>query len=648
VTSLEALAPTLLVVGLPLLGAALLGTERLLARAVILLPGLVCTICYMRWRWATPLPEGGAVQQGWAWLYLGVETLGALSTVLILLTLLRHRDRTPEADRPAPPALRDAPVDVFICTYNEGPEILERTILCATRIAHRDLRVWVLDDGARPWVAALAAELGAEYRCRVKGRHAKAGNVNNGLAEALAHGRRPEFILLLDADFAAHRGILRRTLPLFAEADVGIVQTPQHFFNPDPVQAGLLASQAWPDEQRFFFNHLMPAKDAWGAAFCCGTSAVLRVRALIEAGGMATETVTEDILTSFKMAEHGWRTVFLNERLSAGLAPEGVSEYVTQRGRWCLGAMQQLFTRWSCVGTGRIGWANRVSQLDTLLYWMASFPARLLVLLAPVMFWWFGLYALQAQVDEMLRHFVPAALATMMGFGLVSRWRLAPVLSDATQLLITVPIMATVAQALWRPFGRPFKVTPKGNSRTTVTVHWSLLAPFAAIWLLTATGMAMQLPDWSSARHEEGYSLNIAWSVLNLFVLGIVIACCVELPRPRQEERFAADEPAQLLMPDGTRCPARLTDLSTRGARVVAQNPPEAPRRGLLLLDGGVLAIPFVVVRALPDALALRFEVDTALRRLLLVRLYTGEYRNEIEEVALIPAFQGSLKRLLG
>jgi cellulose synthase (UDP-forming) len=127
-----------------------------------------------------------------------------------------------------------------------------------------DLRVWVLDDGARSWVAELASELGAQYVKRVNGPHAKAGNVNNALRQALTNGRKPEFVLLLDADFVPRRNILRRTLGLFKAADVGIVQTPQHFFNPDPIQSNLLCARVWPDEQRFFFNTLLACKDAWG------------------------------------------------------------------------------------------------------------------------------------------------------------------------------------------------------------------------------------------------------------------------------------------------------------------------------------------------------------------------------------------------
>lgn len=53
----------------------------------------------------------------------------------------------------------------------------------------------------------------------------------------------------------------------------------------------LLCTSVWPDEQRSFFNVYMPSKDAWGAALCCGTSAVIRVEALEKCRGFATDTV---------------------------------------------------------------------------------------------------------------------------------------------------------------------------------------------------------------------------------------------------------------------------------------------------------------------------------------------------------------------
>ena len=54
--------------------------------------------------------------------------------------------------------------------------------------------------------------------------------------------------------------------------------------------------------------------------------------------------MTEDYLLTLRLRQIGYRTVYLNERLSLGLAPEGLREYIVQRSRWCLGFMQ------ICVG----------------------------------------------------------------------------------------------------------------------------------------------------------------------------------------------------------------------------------------------------------------------------------------------------------
>ena len=126
-------------------------------------------------------------------------------------------------------------------------------------------------------------------------------------------------------------------------------------------------------------------KDAWGAAFCCGTSAVFRTEAFVAADGMATETVTEDMLTTFKFQEFGFRTIFLNERLSLGLAPESMLDFISQRARWCLGAIQQLFTRWSFAGKGRISWVNRLAFFDTVLYWVSGASFKLMLVSAPLL-----------------------------------------------------------------------------------------------------------------------------------------------------------------------------------------------------------------------------------------------------------------------
>src|SRR5258708_35099243 len=97
-------------------------------------------------------------------------------------------------------------------------------------------------------------------------------------------------MLSLDADFVPKPEFLTRSVALMRDPSIGIVQTPQHFVNADPIQGNLALSRVWPDEQRYFFDVLMASKDAWGAAFCCGTSSVIRVNPLMQIGWVSTAT----------------------------------------------------------------------------------------------------------------------------------------------------------------------------------------------------------------------------------------------------------------------------------------------------------------------------------------------------------------------
>ena len=420
----------LLSCGLFWLGLIMFGRHNPVLRAVAAGWSIVVTGLYVVWRVTDGMPaDQGAIANLGVMIYVGFEMANLLGSSINFLMLSRTRRRSEEADIHANhPACR-APVDVFIATYNEGFDILERTLLGACAIDHPDLRVWLLDDGARDWVRQLAAQQGAQYLSRIKGPHAKAGNVNNGLRAALCTGRRPEFVLLLDADFVASRHILKRTLPLFHAADVGIVQTPQHFFNPDPIQTNVMSPTVWPDEQRYFFHVLMPSLDAWDGAFCCGTSAVMRVAALEAIGGLATETVTEDMLTSFKLSEQGWRTVYLNEPLSLGLAAEGISAFVVQRSRWCLGAVQQIYTRWSFFGIGRLRAIDRLNNFASVLYWTTSFWFRLMVLAMPAAWWWTGVTVYRVEGDALMRsmlHGLPSISCSCRSTAATSSCRYCP------------------------------------------------------------------------------------------------------------------------------------------------------------------------------------------------------------------------------
>lgn len=157
-------------------------------------------------------------------LLVTAELFGTITLLLHVFSTWTLVERT----APSPPPGYEA--DIFITTWNESVEILRYTLLAARQVSHVRA-VWLLDDGCRPEMGALAKELGVKYVARQDRSHAKAGNLNNALSLSDA-----PFIAIFDCDHAPSPDFLERTLGYFLDPKVAFVQTPQDFYNVDSFQ----------------------------------------------------------------------------------------------------------------------------------------------------------------------------------------------------------------------------------------------------------------------------------------------------------------------------------------------------------------------------------------------------------------------------
>lgn len=632
---LETLAPGLLVAGLALVALPWLRPSDERARVVVVAVVSVLMWRYMVWRWFSTLPPVG-LNIDWivGVLFAAVETLAMMGTTIGLIGLTRLSNRTPEVERNLPwlDASKPLPlVDVFICTYNEDEVILENTIVGAASMDYGRFRVWVLDDGKRPWLEDMSRRLGVGYLTRPDNTHAKAGNINNGLKHVAALPEPPDFISILDADFVPTSQFLRRALSLFREGDVGIVQTPQHFINPDPLQSNLSIAGVWPDEQRYFFDVVLASKDAWGAAFCCGTSSVIRYSELERLGGFPTDSVTEDYLVTLKMKQAGFRTVYLNERLSLGLAPEGLKEYITQRSRWALGFMQIFRSALGPLRPGNgLSVIDRVSLIEAFLYWCGSYSFRMLGIIVPILYLLFDINSVQADVATTLSYYVPHFVASAIATGWMAQSRVMPIMTDVTQLLAASQILQGVAHGLFKPKGQRFKVTAKGGDRSQRLVQWPLLNMFLIYLGLTVVGVvwAFLLDDGTKLRDSS--ALCLFWSWYNIIVLTIACMVCIEQPRYRSAERLAAGGEATVHAGE-TASVHRVLDLSLGGALLQGSLHAEAGSDITVVYEG--LQLPAKIVRCGEHDVAVRFDNADATRADLIRVVYSGRYSAAIERI---------------
>lgn len=519
---------------------------------------------YVVWRLTETLPPADlGFGTLYAWMFLAFEMVSIVCTLMSIQILTGRRENHAMADRGEAELRRrgtDVPaVDVFICTYNEELGVLEKTIIAAQAIDYPRVNVWVLDDTRRDWLRDHCARKGVHYARRPDNQHAKAGNLNNGLRLSAATTNAP-YILVLDADFAPHRNIVYRVLGLFDEPKVGLVQTPQFYYNADPIQHNLRATDSWVDEQRVFFDVLQPAKDAVDAAFCVGTSFIVRRDVITDAGGFPTGSVCEDIYTSYTLLRHGWVTRWLNERLSNGLSAESIIDYVNQRSRWCLGTIQVAFLRDGPLRGKGYSLTARMHFVHGLLHW-ASKPFMLLILAAPALYWYSGFSAFYATPQAFAAYGLPPLMMFWSYSYWISQRRSLPVFTEVTQIVAAMAVTRTIAGALLRPFGRPFKVTAKGLDRSKTVVHWNLVALFGG--LIVAMEMGALKAIGSSLSNSD--VLNLIWTIAaTIYCLAALIAC-VDRPRPDQEERFPCDALTNIRSSAGVGA-ARFVNIAMDGA----------------------------------------------------------------------------------
>jgi len=91
-------------------------------------------------------------------------------------------------------------------------------------------------------------------------------------------------------------------------------------------------------------------------------------------------SITEDILTGFKMHCRGWRSVYCMPKRAAfkGSAPINLSDRLNQVLRWALGSVEIFFSRHSPLlygyKNGNLKWLERFAYINTTIYPFTSLP----------------------------------------------------------------------------------------------------------------------------------------------------------------------------------------------------------------------------------------------------------------------------------
>lgn len=467
-------------------------------------------------------------------------------------------------------------VDLLVPTYNEPLSLVRYTALAALNIDWPTdrLHVYVLDDGNRPEFREFAEEAGLGYIARDNNDHAKAGNINQAIAKLDS-----PFVAIFDSDHVPTRSFLQITMGWFLrDKKLGMLQTPHHFYSPDPFERNLGQFRQIPNEGELFYGIVQDGNDLWNATFFCGSCAVLRRSALDEIGGIAVETVTEDAHTSLRMQIRGWNTAYINIPQAAGLATERLSGHVKQRVRWARGMIQILRTD-NPLTARTLKWPQRLCYFNAMTHFLYALP-RLIFLTAPLVYLLFGAKNIPGYWAAIMVFALPHLFLSNLANSRIQGRHRHSFWNEIYETVLAPYILLPTLLALVNPKLGKFNVTDKGGVVEETYYDSRIAKPFVFFLGLNLLGLLMVIPRmlhvpelgflWDG-NHPGTIAMNALWTVFNMIILGAANAVARESRQMRESVRVSFNAPVAVKVGDRI-IQGETIDVSSGGVALSAQD----------------------------------------------------------------------------
>jgi cellulose synthase (UDP-forming) len=545
--------------------------------------------------------------------FLAAEIASAAGLLLSVFVVRRMAVRAPEA---APEGLS---VDVFVTTAGEPAAVVRRTLLAARAMAYPH-QTWLLDDGNDDAMGRLARELGVRYVARPEAAGGRAGGLNNGLRYS-----RAALVAVFDAHHAPARNFLVETLGYFRDPRLAFVQTPLEAYNLDSFlhrcdRQGIVV---W-NEQTLESRVVQRARDCDNAVLMQGTCVVLRRAALDHVRGFAAATQAEDLHTSVRLHEAGWRSAYHPRALAFGMAPASIGPYLDRYLRRGAGAVE-VWRRERLLGSRHLTRAQKAAYLDAVLGHFAGWR-KAVYYLAPIAILTTGVLPF----DLPVRTFVAAFLA----FHLLGFWVRAEAGRGYARVLCEEQFQmarfgASIAATLAPLVGVALHGLPRATTPGAAPHAWPFVLPQGALLLGSAAaipaGVAMHFRA-GVLPHDALVAAAVAAALVGALAASVLASSARHAAYRRREYRFRVPVPARLSFPRLGRMLGVFDDVSASGFRFYGRLPQQldvgSRVNGDIFLPSGT--IPFSgIVRAEIVAEGARhvkgigcsFEWDAAARR---------------------------------
>ncbi|CUX58698.1 Cellulose synthase catalytic subunit [UDP-forming] [Clostridium sp. C105KSO15] len=368
-------------------------------------------------------------------------------------------------------------------------------------------------------------------------------------------------VATFDADMIPQHTFLMKTVPYFLlsrfikedgkwrlrkeeEIDqkfkLGLIQTPQSFYNPDLFQFNLYAEGNIPNEQDFFSREVNTMRNTSNAVAYTGSNTVILRKAMEEIGGFPLKTITEDFETSIRIQKAGYITYATDEIQAAGLTTTTIKSMIRQRVRWARGIIQSLQNTHAMI-TPDLPPLARLTYLNSFLYWW-SFFNRLIFIMSPILFALFDYQIVNSHFWDVIVFWLPAYFFYSISMRYLSsnvrnqRW--SQIIDTIFMPYLIIPVLLETLHI----HQRKFKVTNKKKEGSGIGIEFAVYA-IPHIILLALSAAAMIRFAYGKYGWALFYSsIILFWITYNMVSLFYAVFFMLGRRAYRSSERIRAEE----------------------------------------------------------------------------------------------------------
>lgn len=312
--------------------------------------------------------------------------------------------------KPEPPITQNYTVDIFTTFCAGEPyEMIVNTLKALQEITYPHT-TYLCDEADDAYLKKICSELGVRHVTRTDKKDAKAGNINNALAQSTG-----ELCVVLDPDHVPPPSFLDPIVGHFDNPEIGFVQVVQAYSN----QAESTVAEGAAQQTYHFYGPMMMTMNRYGTVPAIGANCTFRRTALESIGGHAPG-LAEDMHTAMRLHAQGWKSVFEPSMLTRGLVPATLSAYYKQQLKWSRGVFELLVTSYVELFT-KFSWRQKLHYGIVPLYYLSGLIFAINLLL-PILSLFTQTFPVKIDFFVFAQNSTPFILSIILIRHYVQRW----------------------------------------------------------------------------------------------------------------------------------------------------------------------------------------------------------------------------------